>query len=244
MKVIIIAGGRGERLKPLTNILPKPMVRIGNKPILEHVINLFKRNGVSDFIIALCYMPDPIINYFGDGSKFGIKITYTFEEPNLPLGTSGGILPAKELIEETFIVTYADILRNLRIKEMIKLHTKSKGIATINIYKHTGGNFKSALKFSKNNLLTEFKELKKSQNAETGFHWSNGSLYIFEPEIFKYIPKNRKSDFSKDIFPKLLKLNKKISVFPSSDYFLDIGTKENLEKLNKDVRFSPSILDD
>jgi len=243
MKVIIIAGGRGERLKPLTNTLPKPMISIGDKPILEHVINLFKRNGISDFIIALCYMPNPIINYFGDGSKFGIKITYTFEDPDSPLGTSGGILPAKELIADTFIVTYADI-RNLYLKEMIKLHKKSKGIATINIYKHTGSNFKSNLKFNEDNTLTKFNELKKSQRLSRGFNWSNGSLYIFEPEIFKYIPKNSKSDFSKDIFPKLLKMNKKISVYPSDDYFIDLGTKESLEKISKDLKLTPSILDD
>lgn len=230
MKAVIIAGGRGERLRPLTNKIPKPMIKVGDKPILEYIINLFKKNGVVDLVLALCYLPQPIINYFADGSKFGVNITYTFENPNLPMGTAGAILPAKNLISSTFIVTYADILRDLQIEEMIKFHLSSKSIATINVYKHTGTNFKSAIKFTKDNLLKEFKEFDKSQDLAKGYQWSNGSFYIFEPEIFEYIPKNKKSDFSKDIFPKLLKLNKKVSVFLSAGYFLDVGTKANLRQ--------------
>lgn len=244
MKALIVAGGKGERLKPLTNKVPKAMIQIGGRPILEHVINLFKRNGVVDFVLALCYLPESIISYFKDGSKFGVKISYTFEKLNLPLGTAGAILPSKRLISGPFIVTYADILRNLNVKDMIRFHRISKSLATINIYKHKGANFKSSIKFNKDNILTAFDEFENSQDLNKGYKWSNGSLYIFEPEIFKQIPKNRKSDFSKDIFPKLLKLNKKISVYPSSGYFIDIGTIKNKEKFQQDLKANPLILDD
>ena len=242
MKALIVAGGRGERLKPFTTNIPKPMIAIEGKPILERIINFFKRSGISDFIFALCYLPKPIINYFGDGSRFGIRINYTFENPSFPLGTAGAILPAQNLISETFIVTYADIIRDLQIKEMIKFHKNSKSLATINVYKHKGSNFKSSIEFNKDKLLTEFQEFNHEQTLQEGYKWSNGSFYIFEPEIFKYIPENKQSDFSRDIFPNILKDKKKISVYPSSGYFIDIGTKENLIRLHEDLKLNLLIL--
>lgn len=242
MKVIIVAGGRGERLKPLTNNIPKPMIKINGKPFLEHTVSLFKKNGITDFVFALCHIPLPIIEYFGDGTKLGVKIKYTLEDPNCPLGTAGAILHSKKLISETFIVTYADIVRDLPIEEMIHFHKSSKSLATINIYKHSGSNFKSFVKFDKDNFAVAFREFGTNHSLKKGFNWSNGSFYIFEPEIFKFIPKNRKSDFAKDIFPKLIKESKKIKVFPSSGYFLDIGTKESLKKLKQDLESNPSIL--
>lgn len=244
MKAVIIAGGKGERLKPLTHQTPKPMVKVNGKPVLEYLIHLFKKNGIVDLIFALCYLPDSVVNYFQNGSRFGVNIDYTFEDPNIPLGTAGAITLAKKNINGTFIVTYADILRNLPIQKMIKLHKNSKSLVTINVYKHTGNNFKSSIKFNKSNVLTSFQEFEKSQNLNKKYEWSNGSFYICEPEIFQYIPTNRPSDFSKDIFPKLLRLNKKISVYPSSDYFLDVGTKESLKKARKDVVLNPLTLDD
>lgn len=235
MKAIIVAGGKGERLRPLTNKIPKPMIEICGKPLLLYTIELLKKHGITDIIIALCYLPEYIENYFKDGSNFGVNITYTYENPQNPLGTAGAILPAQMHINDTFIVTYADILRKLDITKMIEFHKKSKRIATINVYKHRGDNFKSSIKFDKNYWLTKFKELESCETLKNGFKWSNGSFYIFEPEIFEYISKDKPADFSRFIFPTLLESNKKISVFPSNEYLIDIGTHENLEKARKDI---------
>lgn len=236
---IIVAGGRGERLRPLTDKIPKPMVEVNNKPILEHTINLFKDNGITDFIIALCYLPKVITSYFGDGSKFGVNITYTYEDPNFPLGTAGAVLPAKKYIDSTFIVTYADILRELNIAKMVKQHQKKRSFATLNTYQHQGLNYKSQLKFDSDKKLIEFIELPISTTLEKGFVWSNGSFYIFEPEVFEFILPNQKTDFARDIFPKFLSSGKKIHVFQSKGYFTDIG---NLEKL-KEARIKYSQKD-
>lgn len=235
MKAIIIAGGRGERLKPLTNTVPKPMIEVSGKPILEHTINLLRKNGIKDIIIALCHLPESIRNYFKDGSDFGVNISYVFEDPKIPMGTAGAILPARKNITDPFIVTYADTLRELDVAHMTKFHLASKSIATINVYQHRGTNHKSTLHFNKDNILTKFEEHISSKELQNDFVWSNGSFYIFDPKIFEYIPDNYKSDFSSDIFQKLLSINKTISVFPSSGYFIDIGTKENLEKAIKDT---------
>lgn len=230
MKAVIVAGGRGERLKPLTDKVPKPMIKVGEKPILEHVIDLLKKNNIKDLIIALCYLPEVITSYFEDGSKFGVNITYTYEDPLMPLGTAGAILPTKAFIDSTFIVTYADIIRDLDVSAMIKHHQEKKSFMTMNIYQHRGSNYKSRIKFNKEKILTKFIELPSSKTLKKGSVWSNGSFYIFEPKVFDFITQNQKSDFAKDIFPKLLSSGKKIYVYPSDGYFIDIGSPEKLKE--------------
>lgn len=239
MKAIIIAGGKGERLRPLTDEIPKPMIKVGGKPILEHTINLLKKNGVTSIILALCYKPQVIVDYFKDGKEFGVDIKYTFEKSTEPLGTAGAILPAKKLIDESFIVTYADTIRDLDVKKMISSHKKSNCIATINIYKHRGPNFKSMISYDQNNTLTRFDELGEVQDLKNDVSWSNGSFYIFEPKIFNYINIDRPTDFAKNVFPILLKDKEKINTFPSEGYFIDIGTFETLEQAEKDTNKSP-----
>lgn len=231
MKVVILAGGRGERLQPLTNKLPKPMIEVAGKPILEHIINLFKKNNIREFIITLCYLPDKINSYFKDGSSFGVKINYVIEDKNKPLGTAGGVGLAKKFIKDTFVVTSGDILRELDIKTMINYHKKKKTFATLNVYKRFGPNPKSMVIFDKNRKIIRFIERPKLHDKN--FVWANGSFYIFEPEIFNFIPENKPSDFGKDIFPKLLASNKSIFAFPTNDYFTDLGNLEKLERARK-----------
>lgn len=242
MKAIIVAGGKGTRLKPLTDKMPKPMIEVAGKPILEHIVNLFKKFGLTDFIFALCYLPEKITAYFGDGSKFGIKITHTFETEDNPMGTAGAIIFAKPYINDTFIVTYADILRKLNIKEMIKQHKKKKALATINVYKRFGPNPKSKVLFDQNNRVSEFierpnqQQITNHQQPATNYVWANGSFYVFEPEVFELIPNDQRSDFGKDIFPKLLSAGEKIFAYPTDGYFIDIGNLEKLEKAKKNFR--------
>ena len=229
MKAIIVAGGRGERLKPITNNIPKPMVKVSGQPILLHIINLLKKHGINDFIIALCYLPNVITKFFGDGSKFGINITYTYEDLMKPLGTAGAISLAKNLISETFIVTYADILRDLDIKKMINFHKKNQAFATINLYRRVSKGAKSMVILNKNKRVIKFIERPNKNDLQDEYIWVNGSFYIFEPEIFNFIPDNKKFDFGADVFPKLLEAKKNIYAYPTTGYFVDIG---NLEKLD------------
>ncbi len=228
LKAIIVAGGRGERLRPITDMIPKPMVEVRGKTILEHTIDLLKKNGINDLVIALCYLPGTVTNYFGDGEKFGVKIQYTFEDPLNPLGTAGAIRASKKFINDDVIVTYADILRELNIREMIRSHQSSGALATLNIYKEFEEIPRSMLKVGNNNELIEFVEHPEIKNTDGSFVWCNGSFYIFKKEIFDYIDDNGKVDFSKDIFPKVLNKHITINTFKSDGYFLDIGTMEKL----------------
>lgn len=237
MKAIIMAGGRGERLRPITDTIPKPMIDINGKPILEHITDLFKKFGIKNFIFSLYYLPHIITSYFGDGSKFGININYLIENPGQPMGTAGGIALAKKYINDTFIVTSGDILRKINIDEIVKFHKEKNSFATLNTYKRFGPDPKSMLVFNEENQITDFIERPKlaanHQSLSTNPIWVNGSFYVMEPEIFDFIPKDQESDFGKDIFPKLLVNNKKIYAFPTEDYFVDIGNLEKLEMARK-----------
>jgi len=241
MIAIIVAGGKGTRLKPLTDKIPKPMVRVGDKPILEHILIMFKRQGISNFIFALCYKPKVITDYFGNGKRFGVNIKYTYEKENQPLGTAGAITPAQKYIKKTFIVTYADILRQLDIKKLIKSHQKNQAFATLNTYQHFA-NPKSIIIFDQHQKIIQFierpnpRQIKKHQNKNNSV-WSNASFYILEPEVFKYIPKDIKTDFGFDVFPKILSSKKKIYAYPSIGHFIDIADKETLKLARLNYRF-------
>ena len=233
MKAIIVAGGRGERLRPITNTIPKPMVEVNGKPILLHIINLFNGYGIKNFIIAFCYLPEVIVSYFGDGSKFGVKITYTYENPKKPLGTAGAISLAKNLITGTFIVTYADILRDLDIKKMVDFHNSNKAFSTINIYQRESKDARSKIVIDYKNQVIKFIERPTENELQEDYILTNGSFYILEPKIFKFIPENTKYDFGLDVFPELLKTNKNIYAYPTAGYFIDIGNHEKLEYARK-----------
>lgn len=230
MKAVIVAGGRGERLRPLTDKIPKPMIKVNDVPILTHIINLLKANGIDELIMTLCYLPEIITSYYRNGKEFGIKIRYIYEDINFPLGTAGSIAEAKKYIKSTFIVTYGDILRELDIRDMIRFHFKNNAFATLNSYKRFGNNPKSMLNINEKGKLNRFIERPKININENGYVWANGSFYIFEPQIFKYITINKFSDFGKDIFPNLIKNKERVYAFKSNGYFIDIGSKEKLKK--------------
>jgi len=241
MKVVIVAGGKGERLRPLTDKIAKPMVKVGDRSVLEHNLDLFKKYGFTELIFALCYLPETITSYFGDGKKFGVNIEYTFEDPEIPLGTAGAVTLARKKINDTFIVTYGDSIRVVDVKKMLDYHREKGAFATICIYKRFGPDPKSMILFNREGEITEFKERPKPEELTEDFVWANAAFYIFEPAIFDYIKEGETVDpdligvdFGKDVFPALLVDKKKIYAFPMEGYFVDIGNIEKLEKANRD----------
>jgi len=229
-KAIIVAGGRGKRLRPMTDFIPKPMVTIAGKPVLEHIINHLKNFGITDFIITICYLPKVITEYFGDGSRFGIHITYLFEDEKKPLGTAGAVKNAQKYLDDTFILTSGDTLRTLDIKKMYAQHIKHNAFVTMNVYKRYGVNPKSMILFDDDFRVSKFVERPSKKEQTADFVWANGFFFIFEPNIFSYIPKNVPSDFGKDILPRLINEKKKVFAFPTDEYFVDIGDTVKLQK--------------
>lgn len=227
MQAIIVAGGRGERLRPLTDTTPKPMLNIGGKPLLEHIILQFKKAQITDIIIALCYLPDVVTAYFGNGNNHGVHIRYTYEEPGHPLGTAGAIGLARNMITGNFFVTYADILRDVDFADMAQFHQKHHAFATIQTYLRTGTNPKSEIVTDTTARITAFTERPRYPAGNVVNVRSNGSLYLLSKQIFRSIASGTLVDFGKDIFPDLIKNNKLYS-YDYHGIFIDVGTREKL----------------
>ena len=221
----ILAGGRGVKLRPITYEIPKPMIPIHGRPILEHQIRMLKKYDIENIIISVNYMRDKIIEYFGNGSKFGVKITYIEEEK--PMGTAGAIKLASNLINRTFAVLHVDALMKPDIKEVYELHKKEGTIATILLDTMRSPESVGVVAM-KGNRVSSFEE--KPKNVLTNL--VNSGFYIFEPKIFKFIPK-RPCSIERDIFPKLVKRNQ-ISGFVHNGPVYDVGTPKVYEKAIKE----------
>jgi len=231
MKAVIMAGGKGTRLRPLTSRIPKPLVPLLNKPCMEYTIHLLKRFGITDIAVTLQYLPEHIINYFGDGSDWGVNLHY-FEE-KVPLGTAGSVKNAQEFLDETFIVMSGDTLTNLNIEEAVQFHHSKQAEATL-VLKQV----KQPLEFglvltNENNEITRF--IEKPSWGETFSDKVNTGLYILEPSIFDYMDKDTEVDFSKDVFPKLLNKEGRLYGFEAVAYWSDIGNIETYRQTQMDM---------
>lgn len=237
MKAIILAGGEGTRLRPLTCSIPKPMMPILGKPIIQYTIELLKDNGIKDIGITLQYLADEIINYFGNGSKFGVDITYFIEDK--PLGTAGSLINAKKFIDGTFLVISGDSLTDMNLLKALEYHRERRGIGTL-ILKEVNVPLEYGVVITdKNQKITQF--LEKPSWEEVFSNKVNTGIYILEKEVFNYYNKNEKFDFAKDLFPVLLKDNKELYGYISREYWCDIGNIQQYEQchfdiLNKNVR--------
>ncbi|MEP7145988.1 MAG: sugar phosphate nucleotidyltransferase [bacterium] len=231
MQAVIMAGGFGTRLRPLTNNIPKPMVPIVNKPILEHIINLLKAHSIEDFVILLFYMPDVIKEYFGDGGKFGVNIKYIVPEEDY--GTAGAVKLSEQYIQDKFIVISGDVLTDFDLTSIEEFHDDKKTIATLSLYSS-----KNPLQFGI--VLTNTQDrivrfLEKPSSSEVFSDTINTGIYIFNKEIFNFIPQGESFDFSKDLFPLLLKHDIPIYGFKTKGYWRDVGNLEEYIDANMDT---------
>lgn len=231
MKAVIIAAGKGERLKPLTNGITKTMVEVAGKPTLEHIINLLKKYGIGEFIVDLCYFPESVTSYFKDGDNFGVNIKYVIEK--VPSGTAGAIRGAKKYIKDDFVVVSGDVLRKMDVNAFVKKHKSGKSIATIGLFRDFQELPRSRVMTDKEGFVVDFVEHPRRKTKPHHFVWSNDSFYVFKPEIFKFIYKKRFCDFGMHVFPKMIKKGVKINTFVGNEYLVDIGTFRGLEKARK-----------
>ena len=164
MKAVILCAGKGERLRPLTENIPKPMILINGRPVLEYLIQLCKNNDIKEIAINTSYLPEKIKEYFGDGSKFGVKINYSFESELL--GTSGALNNFRDFLDEPFFVIYGDNVTDLNLKKMLKEHQKNKAFATLYLYKEKMANEKTTPGRVIINESGEIKEIIENPNEE------------------------------------------------------------------------------
>lgn len=234
MKALLLAGGRGTRLRPLTDNLPKPMVPIMGTPLLERTIYKLKKCGVDEFIISTCYKSDYIKNYIGDGKKFGVRIYYISED--IPLGTGGAIKNSERFFNDTFLVLNSDVVCNIPYDNFIKYHKSKHAKISIAMTEVSDPSQYGVIEFDSSNYITAFKE--KPKKGDSNSKWINAGVYIFEPEVLKEIPKNKIVSIEKDTYPLLLKKGYKMCAYKYSDYWLDIGTLKKYIKAHEDIFLS------
>lgn len=217
MRAVILAGGKGVRLAPLTEVIPKPLVPIGGKPIMELVIRQLTHFGFRHITIATGYMSDLIKAYFQDGSKFGVNIDYS--EEIRPLGTAGPLSLIKGL-DETFLMMNADVMTNIDYQELIHYHKKRQALATIGAYERQVTIDLGVIISNGNNQVKDYVEKPSTS------HLVSMGIYVFEPGILSYIKENTYLDFP-DLVRLLLQEGKTVNYYPFAGYWLDIGRHDD-----------------
>ena len=223
MKAFVLCGGKGTRLRPYTYKMPKPMLPIEEgKPILQHIIEHMKASGITDITLFVGYLRQDIKDYFGDGKKFGVSISYVEEEEER--GTAGALLHAKKP-HETFLVTMGDHLTDINFREMLASHKKSGCPATIAVQDHHTKIEYGIIKTKKDGKVDEFQE------KPLLTHKINTGIYILEPVVFSQI--KEKEDFARNVFPRLISSGKCINTYTLSGYWHDIGNVEEYERMKE-----------
>ena len=233
MKAVILAGGKGTRLKPYTTVIPKPLVPVGEKAIIDILISRLVKCGVDEVFICLNHFAEIIMAYLGDGSKFGLRINYSLEEE--PLGTVAPVSLIKGLPED-FLVMNGDLLTDLDFRVLFSFHIAQKALLTVSTYHRTTKIDFGVLEVDPlENKVTGFRE-----KPEYSFNVSMG-VYVMNRKVLEYVPRNKPFGFD-DLMLALLAKKIPVKVFPYKGYWLDIGRPDDYEKANEDqVNFSPIL---
>ncbi len=232
MKAVILAGGKGTRMGKLTGDVPKPLLMIGDQPLLVHQVVLLKQYGITEIVILVNYLKDQIIELLGNGSKYGVHISY-FEEPQ-PLGTTGGIKEIENQLTDDFLVVYGDVMMNMDIGRLIRFHYKKGSKCTLAVHPNDHPFDSDIVETDENSRILQF-----HPKPHTGTSYLpnlvNAGIYIVSPEVLQYIERGVKADFGRDIFPLICK-KMEMYGYNTAEYLKDMGTPERLEEVNKDYR--------
>ncbi len=231
MKAVILVGGEGTRLRPLTCNTSKAMVPILNMPFLEYLMQYLKEHGIRDIILAMSYLPGRIQDYFGDGAKWGLHLTYLVEEE--PLGTAGAVKNAEASLDEPFFVLNGDVLTAIDLTAMANRHREVKPEVSIALTPVDNPTIYGVVETITEGMVKRFVE--KPGWEEVTTNMINAGIYIVEPQVLGHIPPQTPSSFERNIFPQLLKMGKPILGYISDNYWIDIGTPEKYIKVQHDL---------
>jgi mannose-1-phosphate guanylyltransferase/phosphomannomutase len=231
MKAVIMAGGEGSRLRPLTSNQPKPMLPLVNRPLMEHVVGVLKRHGIDDIVVTVAYMANAIRTYFGDGSELGVRMVYATEEQ--PLGTAGSVLNARDELDDRFVVISGDVLTDIDLSKVVAFHDEHSALATIGLV-----SVENPLEFGivitrPDGSIERF--LEKPTWGQVFSDTINTGIFVLEPAIFDHIDASRPVDFSSEVFPALLERGDPIFGAVAEGYWEDVGTLEAYVRAHKDV---------
>ncbi|MEA3254619.1 MAG: sugar phosphate nucleotidyltransferase [Candidatus Altiarchaeota archaeon] len=224
-KAFILAGGKGSRMRPFTYEVPKPLIQVQGKPLLQHILDLLRKYDVRDVILSTGYMGDKIREYFGNGSRFGVQISYVEETESL--GTAGPLNLARDLLDETFLMFNGDILANIDLHDFINSHAKNDGIATLTLKPVRDPSRFGVAELRGDRILRFIEKPESSVKSRL----INAGVYILEPEVIDYVPKG-KAMMETDVFPKLAEEGR-LYGYPFDGQWFDTGTYEAYEKAIK-----------
>lgn len=231
MKAVIMAGGKGTRLRPLTCHTPKPMVPLLDRPVMEYTIELLKKHGITDIAVTVQYLPQIIRDHFGDGSEYGVNLRY-FEE-DCPLGTAGSVKNAEAFLDDTFLVISGDGLTDFDLTEAIRYHNHKGAMATI-VLTHVNNPLEYGVVMTNDNgEIIRF--LEKPSWGEVFSDAVNTGIYIFDSSVLSYLREGEESDFSKDLFPMLMQHGQPVYGYSASGYWSDIGNLEQYRQTQYDM---------
>ncbi|MFH1637432.1 MAG: nucleotidyltransferase family protein [Candidatus Woesearchaeota archaeon] len=229
MKLVLTVGGKGVRLQPLTHDIPKPMLKMAGKPVLEYAIEWAKRNSIKDIIICSGYLSKHIEEYFGNGEKFGVNIKYSVETE--PLGTAGPLRLAKELIgEDDFIMLHGDILCKVDALPLIEFHKKNKAVCTLVIHKSSHPEDSDLIEIDSTGKVVKF--WKKPRTVQPPTNLGNSGMHVFSKRAFDFIPEGKYS-MEKELIPKLIESGEAVFGYHTEEFLKDMGTFERMEQLGK-----------
>jgi NDP-sugar pyrophosphorylase family protein len=224
MKAVVLAGGKGTRLAPYTKILPKPLMPIGDMPILEVMLLQMKAAGIDQVVLTVGHLSELLCAFFKDGSQFGLNISYSYEK--CPLGTAGPIVLVDGL-DETFMVTNGDVLTTLNLRDLIRFHQEQKGIATIAAHHRQSKIDLGVIQSDGNHQITGYIE-----KPVYDFLVSMG-IYVFEPAVLSYIAREQYLDFP-DLVKKLIAAGERVVAYEFNGYWEDLGRADDYERASED----------
>jgi len=234
MKAMLLTAGRGTRLRPLTDRVPKCMLPIGGKPLLEYNIDWLRNYGVTDILINLHYLPHVITDHFGDGSKWGVRITYSLEKQIL--GTAGGVKKVADLFDYTFFVWYGDNLSTCDLGRLLQFHKAKGGVLTIALFHREDVTRSGIIGLAEDDRVVRY--LEKPGQQEIFSQWVNAGIMVLEPEVLGCIPSDRPADFGRDVIPAMLAEGQRLFGYrmsPEEDLWW-IDTIEDMQRTEQEIR--------
>ncbi len=227
MKAVVLAGGAGTRLRPLTYVVPKCMLPVGGKPLLERTIKYLKTFGFYDFVVCVAYLKKQIIDAFGDGTSLGVRIEYA--EAESPLGTGGQLKTAEKYVADTFLALNGDVVTSMNVGNLLKTQREKDGAGTIALKKFEVKIPYGYVTTSPTSLIKNFSEKPTLQFL------ANAGFYVFKQKIFDYIPTGEVCSLETEVFPSMIKKGEKIYSYYEDAYWNDVGTMVDFERVNDEI---------
>lgn len=231
MKAVIMAGGEGTRLRPLTSNQPKPMVPMVNRPLMEHIVLLLKRHGFTEIVVTVQFLASLVRNYFGDGEDLGVSLAYATEET--PLGTAGSVKNAEGALDEAFLVISGDALTDIDLEKVAAFHREKGALVTVVLSRQPNPLDYGIVIADEEGRVERF--LEKPGWGQVFSDTVNTGIYVLEPEVFNHIPAESPSDFSKDVFPMLLEKGAPVFGCIAEGYWCDVGNVETYLRAHHDA---------